>query len=53
MQHSHSFIFDTKAPISSRSPTDHAEDPCIASWRPSPSRAVEIGAVAVQLDGIG
>ena len=32
VQNSHSFIFDTTAAISSRSPTDHAEDPRITSW---------------------
>jgi len=30
--HSHSFVFATYAAISSRSATDHAEGPRIASW---------------------
>ena len=32
MQNSHSFAFETNAAINSRSPTDHAEGPRIASW---------------------
>src|SRR5262249_33805907 len=32
VQNSHAFTFETKAAISSRSPTDHAEGPRIASW---------------------
>jgi hypothetical protein len=31
-QNSHSFIFETYAAISSRSATDHFEEPRIASW---------------------
>jgi len=32
VQDSHAFIFDTRAAINSRSPTDQAEGPRIASW---------------------
>ena len=32
IQNSHSFVFETKAAISSRSPTDQGEGPRIASW---------------------
>ena len=32
MQNAHSFTVETNAAISSRSPTDHAEGPRIASW---------------------
>jgi hypothetical protein len=33
---SHSLVFDTQAPNSSRSPTDHVEGPRIASWMTTP-----------------
>ena len=53
VHHSHPFVFATSAAISSRSPTDHAEGPRIASCVTSLHRlAVEVGAVLDQLDDI-